>query len=538
MNYDIILFTDLSDYSIPIKTSGAYAISSHLRQHGYNVKIIDNFVWILENKAQELFNYLDNHIGDNTRFIGFSTTFCRYFEEFEPGIHGSFDMKMEKNNLQPTTEYTIKNLENLINRIYFIYPHVKMVIGGQGGHTYSFYKVFEDKIDCWIKGLGEDNILQYVQNLDKGKDNPSYMEDRFSANLDFHNIDPVFHVDDLVFQNEVLPFTISRGCRFKCKFCNFPLLGRKPSDNYVRSEESMYVEFMHNYENFQTTFYSFTDDTLNESIDKLERIKRAIDRTGLDINFWAYIRIELLERFPEQIPLLGEMGIRAAFFGLESLNEASAKAIGKRMGRERVLQTLKTVRESWRKYTRLHGSFIKGLPHETRETASEWTKLLIERKFPLDTISMHGLSLNTTKTLIKGNTSRFNFSEFELNREKYGYFSMPDGTWKNEHWTQSTAREFAKNVIKSFELYDSAQLFLNGIEAVSELPYHTCVPQAMAFAGGQHAMDIMNLRIVDPSLTWEDVHEMGETTIKIFWDRILDAEKLILNNYVERLFEK
>ena len=173
-----------------------------------------------------------------------------------------------------------------------------MVIGGQGGHTHSFYKVFEDKIDCWIKGLGEDSILQYVQNLDKGRDNPSYMEDRFSANLDFHNIEPVFHVDDLVFQNEVLPFTISRGCRFKCKFCNFPLLGRKPTDNYVRSEESIYTEFMHNYENFNTTFYSFTDDTFNEAIDKLERVKRAIDRTGLDINFWSYIRIELLERFP------------------------------------------------------------------------------------------------------------------------------------------------------------------------------------------------------------------------------------------------
>ena len=47
MNYDVILFTDLSDYYIPIKTSGAYAIASHLRQHGYTVKTIDNFVWIL-----------------------------------------------------------------------------------------------------------------------------------------------------------------------------------------------------------------------------------------------------------------------------------------------------------------------------------------------------------------------------------------------------------------------------------------------------------------------------------------------------------
>ena len=96
MNYDVILFTDLSDSFIPYRVGGAYAIASHLRQHGYTVKVIDNFVWILENNVQELFTYLDNHIGDNTRFIGFSTTFCRYFEEFETPLTGTFDMKMEK----------------------------------------------------------------------------------------------------------------------------------------------------------------------------------------------------------------------------------------------------------------------------------------------------------------------------------------------------------------------------------------------------------------------------------------------------------
>ena len=73
------------------------------------------------------------------------------------------------------------------------------------------------------------------------------MEDKFSSNLDFHNIGPVFHVDDLVFQNEVLPFTVSRGCRFKCKFCRYPLLGRKVTDKYIRREESLYREFKWNY---------------------------------------------------------------------------------------------------------------------------------------------------------------------------------------------------------------------------------------------------------------------------------------------------
>ena len=526
MNYDAILFTDLSEYYIPIKTSGAYAIASHLRRHGYTVKTIDNFVWILENNVQELFDYLDNHIGDNTRFIGFSTTFCRYFEfeDFEPSLsatfEGSFDMKMEKFNRQPTTEDTIRNLENLIDRIYFVYPHVKMVIGGAGGQTYSLRTVFEDKIDCWIKGLGEDSILQYVQNLDNGIDNPSFMEDRFSANLDFHNIGPLFDVDDLVFQNEVLPFTVSRGCRFKCKFCSHSLLGRKPTDNYVRSEESIYTEFMHNYENFNTTFYSFTDDTFNESIDKLERVKRAIDRTGLDINFWAYIRIELLERFPEQIPLLRKMGIRAAFFGLESLNDASSKAIGKGIGRERVFQMLKTVKESWGEHSKLHGSFIIGLPHETRETASEWTKLLVEREVPLDTISVSDLHMTSPKTLVKGNTSRFNFSEFELNREKYGYLDMSDGMWKNEHWTQSEAREFAMGVVEAFENYDPID------------PIDTTI--------GKNSMACLNMRIVDPSLTWEDVYAVPELyrVSERRMGQILDAKKFILNNYVERVFEK
>ena len=47
----------------------------------------------------------------------------------------------------------------------------------------------------------------------------------------------------------------------------------------------------------------------------------------------------------------------------------------------------------------------------------------------------------------------------------------------------------------------------------------------------------MNLRIVDPSITWEDTHElMEENQYKIFLDQLLEAKKIILNNYVERVF--
>ena len=76
--YDAILFTGI-DYMIPFKTAGAYHISAQLRKHGYSVKVIDNFTWLLKNRKDELFKYMDDHIGSNTLFVGFSTTFMTLF---------------------------------------------------------------------------------------------------------------------------------------------------------------------------------------------------------------------------------------------------------------------------------------------------------------------------------------------------------------------------------------------------------------------------------------------------------------------------
>ena len=111
------------------------------------------------------------------------------------------------------------------------------------------------------------------------------------------------------------------------------------------------------------------------------------------MNFWAYIRVELLERFPEQIELLGQMGLKACFFGLESLYDPAARAIGKGMGTEKVLATLEQSKKAWGELSSLHGSFIIGLPHETQRTADEWTEFVINGETALDTISCNALHM-------------------------------------------------------------------------------------------------------------------------------------------------
>ena len=60
MNYNAIIFTDISDHFIPLKVIGAYNIAAHLRNNGYSVKVIDNQSWLWENHGKELMDYVLN----------------------------------------------------------------------------------------------------------------------------------------------------------------------------------------------------------------------------------------------------------------------------------------------------------------------------------------------------------------------------------------------------------------------------------------------------------------------------------------------
>ena len=141
--------------------------------------------------------------------------------------------------------------------------------------------------------------------------------------------------------DEVLPLELSRGCRFKCKFCSFPLLGKKPTDErYLRSEKSVYDELKSNYEEFGTTKYNMLCDTFNETTKKLEMLCRVQEKLKIQLRFSCYLRIDLLGAHKDQINLLHEVGLNTCHFGIESLNYESSKAIGKGFNNEKIKDTL------------------------------------------------------------------------------------------------------------------------------------------------------------------------------------------------------
>jgi len=180
MKYNAIIFTDLSDYFIPVRVHGAYSIAAHLRNHGYTVKVIDHQSWLWQNHGKELVGLVESLIGPETIFIGFSSTFSKYFREplnIKDGLPNLVKFGRHPNLDGLKKEDCFLHMKELIDRVHLMHPHVKLVLGGQGLQTVTFHEQFEEELDCWIRGLGEDSILTFVRNVEKGIENPPIIED-------------------------------------------------------------------------------------------------------------------------------------------------------------------------------------------------------------------------------------------------------------------------------------------------------------------------------------------------------------------------
>jgi len=410
-HYDGILITDLAG-SVWGRTAGAYRIATVLRHVGYKIKVVD---CITDFSIEEISLLLKKSVSSKTLFLGISANFL-YQSRKAPWLpQNSF----RKNN------FSI--LENLVRLCRDQYPHIKIFIAGPNAGSFQNLDA-----DLYITGYADSLSLQLVNQL---KENSYSFEKGFhlvsqDKNFDMENLSIDYTPEDFLFRGETLVLEVSRGCRYKCKFCSYPLNGRE-SGRYTKSAEAIYTELMKNYDSYGTTSYYFADDTYNESLEKIQYYNAVFKKLPFQLQFFSYLRLDLIQRYPEMIPLLKESGIKSAFFGIESLNQKSAHSIGKANSREQTLSLLQNIQKQWKDDVMVTTSFIVGLPHENKDTFSYWLKDLCDPNFPSHNIQMMPLHINF-------DTKKMSWaSEIDLHPEKYGYSiqKSPVGTyWKNEHW--------------------------------------------------------------------------------------------------------
>jgi hypothetical protein len=456
---NVIFWSSTSaDWNIPSRYIGPYKIAHWISKYGYSSQVID-FVNYFHKGG--LYEITKKFISDETMVIAISTTFLVGNYSWSDGTNRAFPEEL----IIAARKIKIEN------------PKIKFILGGYGSEHIFGSEVF-DAVVMTYKEASEDIFVELLDHYKKGTAPPknrllinfyntgsSKIKPRphfYEANSKVYNIE----VDDFKFTkqhailpNEALPLDISRGCIFACRFCNYPHLGKSKTD-YIRGMEYVKEELIYNYEQFGTTNYMVLDDTFNETQVKLEAFLEMTKTLPFKITYTAYIRADLIERFPDTAHILKDSGLWGAFHGLESLHPYASNIVGKAWSGKHARDFIpKLYHDIWKSEVPQLLSFIMGLPKETYEDVKstlDWVK-----QNDLYSISIERLALQNPKLSYRKSIT----SEFERNPDKYGFSfvenaadSHPYFTWKNETWDSTDQKNFHDKYFQLYKFIDKHKL--------------------------------------------------------------------------------
>lgn len=329
------------------RPGGGHRIATFLREHGWDVEVID---WVDQWSLSELQELVKSRVTSNTKLFGFSTFFAHWPQSVE-----DFSVWLKS-----------------------AYPEVLSILGGQ-----SRPRMDSKGIDLYVTGYGENAILAVIEKMlgNSGPLTPIIYDNRFTdkkvilANHSYPSY-PMkslmikYETRDYIQSNEWLTVEYSRGCMFKCLYCNFPVLGVK--GDYTRDADDYVEQLTHAYDNWGVTKYIAADETFNDRTDKIIKFAEATEKLNFVPYISAFIRADLLVSRKQDWDHLIGMRLLAHYYGVESMHSPSAKSIGKGMASERLQEGLIEAKTYFNQHTdnlyRGHISLIAGLPHETRDT--------------------------------------------------------------------------------------------------------------------------------------------------------------------------
>jgi len=375
------------------RTLGPYQLASWLRGHGYTVKIIDFCLFMT---TDQLVRITEKHIDNDTLAIGASTSFWQMFETVP---QWAIDARIHIN----------KKFKN-----------IKWCLGGHGANRFQ--------LQGWevLQGEGENVVLRWLDELAGKK--------MFRQPFDIKETSNAFMPDDFIQPYEFIPVELGRGCKFKCKFCQFPNIGKKPG-TYLKNYECLYREILDHHNKWGTTRFYYTDDTVNESEEKIQALVDIAQRVPFKLEWIGYNRIDLIWSKPHTAELLKESGLRSAFFGIESFERKSSLLIGRGWSGLHAKDWLLELKDIWKDQINWSVATIVGVPGQTPEQLINDCDWMIENK--MYSCTMHALHINPSNTSLMASQS-----EFERNYQEYG-FQFPDPArpwyWENGFWNYDKA---------------------------------------------------------------------------------------------------
>ena len=398
-NNQVILFGDTRPgFARP---PGIYVLASFLRKNNIKVQPVWGFSYIpIETFDKICRKFLNN----NVKVVGISTTLLT-------------DKDYNTNNTD--SNFFGCSTDELVQRLALIRqlaPHAKIVVGGSQVMYDALPTGPENEyIDLYIKGQGEQVLLELVNSNESLKTEsilPPTVSDKMYPYNHFSATPTMYRATDCILPGETLGLEFARGCIFKCSFCSYALTGKKYGD-YTKTKDTLVRELIYNYYNHGTTHYFVTDDLINDSEEKVDMLLDVSRSLPFKLSYTAFMRLDLIRRYPNTAAKLKESGLIGCFFGIETIDDSSGKKVGKGLGLDRINEAVTICNEAWKGEVVGQGSFILGLPGHTPETKHElmeWLETPEVRKL-IKYITVYPLNI------VPG----LGISDIDKNPEKYGY---------------------------------------------------------------------------------------------------------------------
>ncbi len=267
-----------------------------------------------------------------------------------------------------------KNSPNSL--ITFGGPHVTILESTQVWKNQIFKDT--DDVDILVRGEGEDSFREIIEQIIENNKKDFSRIKGISFRIDDKNIIrtedrqpnnnldklryPAWDVFDLNLYPKVFYVGASRGCKYRCAFCDEKNIFSK---YVVRKVDSIIEEIKRNIKEFNVRCFRFSDSCLT-SYKYLELLCDSIIKEKLNIKWIAYGRIN--EVNSHLLKKMKEAGCVCIYYGIESGSNKILKAMNKGINKEKVNEIIDLTKKS---DILIKGSFIIGFPGETKETALE-----------------------------------------------------------------------------------------------------------------------------------------------------------------------
>jgi radical SAM superfamily enzyme YgiQ (UPF0313 family) len=392
-----------------VKNNSILRLGHFLRRRGLKVLQVHHYSDFTVDEIRQL---LTSHVDQNTKILGLSTSFITPHYYFRQDLYDK--------------------IMNILTVARELSPKIKLVVGGylitklrlQKIKDLQRWRFHELGIDYAIDGPGEIVLellaksripLFEVINGIKFIDGSKFPVADFSENANA----PAPEIDGIQ-PGEAISLEIAHGCMFNCEFCGNIRVHDKKVTDFSRTYENLKKEIVYNYDRFGTTVYLIFDDMINDDPNKINWLTKIRNETGIPVEWTSYARLDSIKD-EKQVQDMLSAGCRGLYFGIESLKADVGQKIGKITDREKIINSLYLVRQTFKNEALIMSSMIAGLPGETKGEFAEsidWMMRSEEGQYLIDRVAITPLMIyREDKGKVTANRN-YPFSMYVLNEEQ------------------------------------------------------------------------------------------------------------------------